>query len=176
MASQSGTLWLVLSVRELKALARRLDDEAFARQLGPFVLVQRPIAEAVKGKLVKGLKTTQPMPARTRQSVLDFEELWVATLPPLAENDSFSLGRAPDCDLVIDEDTVSSHHARIDWRHDYAEIVDMGSSNGTFVNGQKLSACLRLNDSDEIDFGGVQVFFFSVATLRRRMKETAVAR
>ena len=162
----------MLSVRELKALARAMDDEAFARQLGPFVLVQRPLEEAVKAGPVKGLKATQPMPARTKRSVLDFEELWVATLPPLADSDSFSLGRAPDCDLVIDEDTVSSHHARIDWRHDHAEIVDVGSSNGTFVNGKKVSACLRLQDNDSIDFGGVQVFFFAVATLRRRMKES----
>ena len=80
----------VLSVKELKALARRLDDAAFAQQLGPFVLVQRPIEEAVKGAPGKGLKTTQPMPARTKRSVLDFEDLWVATLPPLADSDSFS--------------------------------------------------------------------------------------
>lgn len=162
---------MVLSVRELKALARRLDDEAFARQLGPFVLVQRPIEEVAKGPPAKGLKTTRPMPARTERSVLEFEELWVATLPPLADSDSFSLGRAPDCDLVLDEDTVSSHHARIDWRHDHAELADLGSSNGTFVNGKKVSGGLRLADNDAIDFGAVQVFFFSVATLRQRMKE-----
>ncbi len=172
MARVSRYAAAVLSVKELKALARRLDDAAFAQQLGPFVLVQRPIEEAVKGAPVKGLKTTQPMPARTKRSVLDFEELWVATLPPLADSDSFSLGRAPDCDLVIDEDTVSSHHARIDWRHDHAEIVDVGSSNGTFVNGKKVSSGLRLEDNDAIDFGGVQVFFFAVATLRRRMNAT----
>ena len=71
-----------------------------------------------------------------------------------------------------ENESVSNHHARIDWRHDHAEIVDVGSSNGTFVNGKKVSARLRLQDNDSIDFGGVQVFFFAVATLRRRMKAT----
>lgn len=162
----------MLSVRELKALSRRLNYQDFARQLGPFVLVQRPILAKLKGPEGSGPKITQPLASRKPASFLDFEELWVATLPPLAETDSFSLGRAPDCDLVLDEDTVSSHHARINWRGDHAEIEDVGSSNGTFVNGQQVAGCTRLVDSDSIDFGGVEVIFFAVATLRRRMKET----
>ncbi len=165
-----ATLRAVLSVRELKALSRRLNDEDFARQLGPFVLVQRPILAKPKHAEPAGPKTTQPMASRKPASFLDFEALWVATLPPLAETDSFSLGRAPDCDLVFDEDTVSSHHARIDWRGDHAEIEDLGSSNGTFVNGVKLSGCSKLADSDAIDFGALEVFFFAVATLRSRMQ------
>lgn len=159
----------MLSIRELKALSRRLDDGDFARQLGPFVLVQRPIAEHPP---TGPAQTTQRMASRKLQSVLDFETLWVATLPPLAQTDSFVLGRAPDCDLVVDEITVSNHHARIDWRGDHAEVADVGSSNGTYVNGAKVSNGTRLTDNDEIDFGGVQVFFFSVATLRQRMKES----
>jgi len=146
----------MLLVRELKALSRRLNDQDFARQLGPFVLVQRPILAKRKAVEPTGPKITQPMASRKPASFLDFEELWVATLPPLAENDSFSLGRAPDCD----------------WHGDHAEIEDVGSSNGTFVNGQQVAGCTRLADSDSIDFGGVEVFFFAVATLRRRMKET----
>ena len=160
----------VLSIRELKALSSGLNDVDFARQLGPFVLVQRPIAKPAHQ--TGGPKITQPMRLIKPTSVLDFEELWVATLPPLKSNDSFSLGRAPDCDLVLDEDTVSSRHARIDWREEYAQLEDLGSSNGTFVNGKKLTKPLRLADNDAVDFGGVQVLFFAVATLRRRMQES----
>jgi pSer/pThr/pTyr-binding forkhead associated (FHA) protein len=116
---------------------------------------------------------TQPVPVKPLKpsAVLAFEDLWVATLPPLAETDSFVLGRSPDCDLVIDEETVSSHHARIEWMVEHAELEDLGSSNGTFVNGVKVSGHTRLVDSDAIDFGGVRVFFFSVSTLRQRMNQ-----
>ncbi len=160
----------MLSVKELKALARRLDDAAFARQLGPFVLVQRPITPTVKpAPTPSGPTSTQPMASRQAPSVLDFEELWVATLPPLSDTDSFLLGRAPDCDLVIDEVTVSNHHARLDWRERHAEVSDVGSSNGTWVNGTKVRQPTVLHDNDAIDFGAVQVFYFAVTTLRQRM-------
>jgi hypothetical protein len=162
----------MFSVRELKDLARRLDDEAFARQLGPFVLVQRPLnvspPNAVENRAL--LLPTRPLRRVPRQSVLDFEDLWVATLPPMVEHDSFFIGRAPDCDVVIDESTVSKRHARVDWSGTAATLEDLGSSNGTFVNGTRLSRPATLRDNDAVDLGGVQVFFLLVATLRRRMR------
>lgn len=159
----------MLSVRELKALASRLDGEALEKQLGPFVLVQRPYKKADAEKPQSVPKTTRVVGRRKQQSPLDFEDLWVATLPPMGEMDAFAIGRSPDCDVVLDEDTVSKRHARIDWLGNVAELEDLGSSNGTFVNGQKVTARVRLEDNDALDFGNVQVFFLHVATLRRRM-------
>jgi len=158
----------MLSVRELKALASRLDAAALEKQLGPFVLVQRPWRKVVDGGAAPP-KTTRLVATRKTQSPLDFEDLWVATLPPMSEMDAFAIGRSPDCDVVLDEDTVSKRHARIDWLGSVAELEDLGSSNGTFVNGQKVRARVRLEDNDAIDFGNVQVLFLHVATLRRRM-------
>jgi hypothetical protein len=94
----------VLSVRELKELTRSLDVTALERQLGPFVLVQRPtvgVPNRASSLVTKPLGKVAPS-----RGVFDFEDLWVATLPPLSSRDSFVLGRAPDCDVVIDEDTV----------------------------------------------------------------------
>ena len=158
----------MLSVRELKALASRLDAAALEKQLGPFVLVQRPWQKTAEGAGAPP-KTTRVLGKRKQQSPLDFEDLWVATLPPMSEMDAFAIGRSPDCDVVLDEDTVSKRHARIDWLGTVAELEDLGSSNGTFVNGQKVRARQRLEDNDAIDFGNVQVFFLHVATLQRRM-------
>ncbi|QDV32585.1 FHA domain-containing protein [Tautonia plasticadhaerens] len=48
------------------------------------------------------------------------------------------LGRGSDCDRVLDEPTISEHHARI-WRSGgSAYLEDLGSSNGTFLNGRRL--------------------------------------
>lgn len=162
-----------LSVRELKALAARLDEKAFARQLGPFVLVERPfLKERKTGKIEIVPKSTRPVKNnRALKGVLDFEDLWVATLPPLQEQDDFLIGRTADCDVMLDEGTVSKHHARITWSRKEATLEDLGSRNGTLLNGSKLPAGVprKLVDNDAIDFGGVMVLFLEVPTLRKRM-------
>jgi pSer/pThr/pTyr-binding forkhead associated (FHA) protein len=63
------------------------------------------------------------------------------------------LGRAADNDVVIRDPTVSRHHAELlgDPAHGY-EIVDRGSRNGTFVNGQRVERA-RLGPSDRIGIG-----------------------
>ena len=56
-----------------------------------------------------------------------------------------TIGRAPDNGLVVRDPTVSSHHAEIRPDGQGYSIVDFGSKNGTFVNGQRLtknSLCL----------------------------------
>lgn len=161
----------MLSVRELKELTRRLDAAELERQLGPFVLVQRPLA--TPQKRTGELKPTARLPdlriAPAPKGVFDFEDLWVASLPPIWVDDSFRVGRAPDCDVVIDEDTVSKEHARIGWKNSQATVEDLGSSNGTFLNTVRLRQVQTLADNDALAFGSVHVFFMHVATLRRRM-------
>ncbi|MDP2275813.1 MAG: FHA domain-containing protein [Archangium sp.] len=157
----------MLTVRELKELTVRLDVEALARQLGPFVFVQHPLSASASKNA--GLVTRAlPNPGAPPRGVFDFEDLWVATLPPLARRDSFVLGRSPDCEFVIDEESVSKQHAQIDWNDGIAVLHDLRSANGVFVNGQKV-AIHKLTDNDLITLGSARMFFMLVATLRRRM-------
>ncbi len=51
----------------------------------------------------------------------------------------FTLGRAPDNDLVLNYPTVSNHHARLEQRGALYQVIDLGSTNGTAVNGQRLA-------------------------------------
>lgn len=51
---------------------------------------------------------------------------------------SLVLGRADDCGAVVADDSVSRHHARFELRDDRWWLVDLGSSNGTRINGVKL--------------------------------------
>jgi pSer/pThr/pTyr-binding forkhead associated (FHA) protein len=64
----------------------------------------------------------------------------------------FTLGRAPDNDLVIGDSAVSRHHARIIDRQAIFHIEDLGSLNGTYVNGLRTTSRL-LKDFDIIRLG-----------------------
>lgn len=63
------------------------------------------------------------------------------------------IGRNPDGELVLDHDAVSWDHARIELSPYQATLVDLGSTNGTFKNGQKLNGSAPLWPGDTIKFG-----------------------
>ncbi len=91
----------MLRVRELSELARRLDEVAFATQLGPFALMQRPMLEASpdKGRLATVGLTRQVL--EKAPAPVEFEELIVATLPPPHPDGTLELiiGRSPAAEL-----------------------------------------------------------------------------
>lgn len=66
--------------------------------------------------------------------------------------DGMVVGRVHGCDLVVDDTKVSRKHARLIVAGGVAEIEDLGSSNGTLLNG-KLVARRVLRDGDEVVFG-----------------------
>jgi hypothetical protein len=72
---------------------------------------------------------------------------------PLRDGREVTVGRSPELDLVLAEDLVSRRHARIAARGDEVVIEDLGSTNGTFVNGQKVKLA-RLSEGDRILVGG----------------------
>ncbi len=63
-----------------------------------------------------------------------------------------SVGRSPECDLVVSEGQPSRQHARITVDDTGVSVEDLGSTNGTFVNGSRLTAKHLLSDGDEIAF------------------------
>jgi pSer/pThr/pTyr-binding forkhead associated (FHA) protein len=65
-----------------------------------------------------------------------------------------TLGRSTENDLVLDEDDFASvHHARIEPRRDGVWVEDLDSTNGTFVNGIKLTRPQKLTPGDVIRVG-----------------------
>jgi pSer/pThr/pTyr-binding forkhead associated (FHA) protein len=67
-----------------------------------------------------------------------------------------TLGRAPDCEIVLASTQVSRRHATIRQETAAWSITDLGSSNGTFLNGERLEANIsyRLGAGDQIVLGG----------------------
>lgn len=68
----------------------------------------------------------------------------------LPESASIVIGRNAECDLVVADRRVSSHHARVQRHNNRYLIEDLGSKNGTFVNGKPLVEPVTLSHGDEI--------------------------
>ncbi len=68
------------------------------------------------------------------------------------------IGRALDNDLVISDTTVSQHHAVISFDNGRAFVRDLGSSNGTFLEGRRIRGG-RLTDGSVVKFGQVALAF-----------------
>ncbi len=69
-----------------------------------------------------------------------------------------SVGRHPDCNLVLADPNVSRNHAEIRPKGERFEVVDLGSTNGTRVNGVRVDTQL-LQDGDELSFGNTRMHF-----------------
>jgi DNA-binding winged helix-turn-helix (wHTH) protein len=65
------------------------------------------------------------------------------------------IGRDPECDIHINDASVSRRHARITLAAAVATLVDHGSKNGTRVNGTPIDAPVELQDGDVLKFGQV---------------------
>lgn len=66
------------------------------------------------------------------------------------ENDEFIIGRGSDCHIVLPERQVSRHHVKILHRDGRYVLHDLGSKNGTHLNGKQVHGTVPLQDGDEI--------------------------
>ncbi len=69
-----------------------------------------------------------------------------------------SIGRRSDNDIIIQDASVSNHHARLNFEENYF-LTDLRSSNGTYINGKKIFH-VKLVDGDVINFAGVHATFY----------------
>ncbi len=85
-----------------------------------------------------------------------------------------TIGRAPDNDVVLDDPSVSGHHARLSWSGATLVVEDLSSSNGTFVDGRRVRS-ERMRPGQELRFGQVPLPW-SHEGLRALLKAGAGAR
>lgn len=69
-----------------------------------------------------------------------------------------TLGRHTGCDIVLDDRTVSRHHAAVHCHGDHFTLADAGSANGTLLNGRPV-LLTDLADGDEIEIGPFRLTF-----------------
>ncbi len=175
LIGQRRYCFAVLSTRELTTLVQSLPAEAFKRQLGPFTLIQRPATGT------NALSSNVPSTAFVKREaisdhslglIFEFENLQVATLPPLRDVDELTVGRLPGCDLMIDDPSVSKNHAVLRWNksEQRCSVEDVGSTNGTFLNASNLIRSETvLKDGDILSFGDVQFWYLLTETLHAKL-------
>ena len=95
---------------------------------------------------------TEQMESRQRESAMlvlqrgsEAGRVW-----PLDRTQSITIGRNDDCDIVLPDRQVSRYHATVEWHTDRFKVQDLGSKNGTHVNGQEVSEPTDLHDGDEV--------------------------
>jgi pSer/pThr/pTyr-binding forkhead associated (FHA) protein len=74
------------------------------------------------------------------------------------DRDASVLGRDGGCDFVVEDDTVSRQHARIRVEDQTFVLFDLGSGNGTYVNGEQVQR-VELQDGDVIKIGDSLILF-----------------
>lgn len=81
------------------------------------------------------------------------------------------IGRSSSCDVVLDDRRVSRQHARIETTGEQVRLVDLGSGNGTLVNGRKVRSELLMT-GDVLQIGRTHL---TVMRLRTPARSEAVA-
>ena len=113
------------------------------------------------------LPETMAMPTRTRppdgvsagpQAELTIESGPDAGHAHRATDKAIRLGRSPDNDVILRDPATSGHHARLERRGEAFYVVDLGSTNGTFVNGESVQE-KQLNDGDRLTVGQNSLHF-----------------
>jgi hypothetical protein len=79
----------------------------------------------------------------------------------MPQGERTTIGRSPDCDIFLDDVTVSRKHAVLVARNGEFLIEDQGSLNGTFVNRKRIESATRLESGDEVQIGKYRLSFIT---------------
>ncbi len=72
----------------------------------------------------------------------------------MTDSHQIVVGRSRDCGLVISDGTVSGRHARLTWHGAVLLVEDLGSANGTWVRGQRITQ-MEIRPGDDLRLGAV---------------------
>ena len=92
----------------------------------------------------------------------NIQEKSIATL--LSQKNSISIGRDENADVYLSNNSVSRKHAIVEKVGNNVKITDLGSQNGTYINGVKLSGSVTLQPTDVILIGTTKLTYYEKAT------------
>lgn len=161
---------------ELARIARSTGVEAFERLLGPLVLIAPPEPDEVSGqhrlqgrrrfRTEDGSRTCAPLSSLLdgiAHPVRKSQEAWAGA------DDVILIGRSEPNDVRLPHATISKFHAHIRLTPEGPELLDAGSTNGTFYDGTRVRAGhkVRLADGHKLRLGDVQLDVYDPGRLHR---------
>lgn len=84
------------------------------------------------------------------------------------KGDETIIGRLPECDVQLNTNTVSRKHAKVTREGDQYFVEDLGSGNGTFVNGQQIKERVAIGNQDRVKLGPMLLRFENEAAAATR--------
>jgi hypothetical protein len=151
-----------IELLQAHSIEGRLSTDTFARRLEG-VLGARSVAEL--DALVADVRPAGRVRGASLQAVAwistlvaDLQAAWRGPrMPVLAlPSKSMSIGRSPDCDCLLSEPSVSRHHAQLRRDGERWLLRDLGSRNGTRLNGARVTEEVEVRPGDQISLGGVR--------------------
>jgi hypothetical protein len=115
----------------------------------------------VDASLVQGDQPVQlppPPEPQKRAQLRVLEDGGVRAIP--IDKELLTIGRLAECDIVVHDAGASRHHAQIRTADGVSTLTDLGSTNGTKVNGRDVQSA-TLADGDRITVGGTQIEYRS---------------
>ena len=114
--------------------------------------------------LVRDLPEIQSLRRRLRSmlhslTAAEGEEVPLLRPPRTDDGGALLLGRSNGCDLVIASQAVSRRHARLELRRGSWRLADLGSTNGTYVNGWQVREPVELEPGDAVTLGDLDWVF-----------------
>jgi len=156
-------------LRELAEAATQYAEQSGLKHHSPIsvVLTVNDTVKAGKFEITTEVETPQTQSASASDDQKLTQTTTVAAIKPLVdavlvlvngdrvvlEGDSIKIGRQATCRVVFNDSNVSREHAQMRRTADGWKILDLGSTNGTKINGQKIVQEQLLVNGDELAFG-----------------------
>ncbi len=141
-------------VAELAEAAREYAREEGYHFMGP-VAVQLAVDNDLRSgrfNIVGQLKQSTTGPGMGSLVLPSGERIYVNNAP-------VSIGRLPECTIAVNDSNISRRHAEVRSGTTAYVVVDLGSTNGTMINGIKIAGEQRLRDGDIISVGSTHLRF-----------------
>lgn len=149
-----------VALEETRNQGPSLSERARTRKPPPAVVVRKAPLDGGTLIIESGLVDARSEPALQATLSLPGGELLSITLG--SEGDRLIMGRDPEhCDLIVSDARVSRQHLALGVRDGTAYVQDLGSANGTFLNGLKISGRESLYDGDVLRLGQIEIGYWS---------------
>ena len=135
-------LWLFIAF-----VANVIRTDLFGRKVPAAELAQASLEANPKGQERMSRKVAKQLPTKLKVT----HGRQAGLVIPLAGG--VLIGRGTDCQLILDDDYASTHHARLVLTTNGYQVEDLNSTNGTFVNNQRLGAAVAFGVGNTLRIG-----------------------